>query len=403
VPELAALFAPPPAPEPPPPPPPVPEPAPAPRAARPARREPEPQPQAFLPEPEPQYQPEPEPEQPQQRAWVPEEDPDTTYFGDPNAQQEQEETQPQPRRGAAAPASNAAPLNELFSDLDLPEKGEEGEGSDEDPMAALGGGDEKESKPREDTRHFAKKAGVTRRNSPAKYVVFALLMIALPVAVLYVLSDALEIMPLRVDTVDPAGNPVQRSVFSGEGVGALRDKLLGNAPPAPVKPPPAPAPKPAATPEPKAEPAAPAAGNEGAAAPPPSAAQMEKVYADGEKKDVAPEVRADEPVAAPDAEEVGGPSDDEVERVVDQTQQSFRDCVDQELKRNPGFRGGKVTLTATVGASGKVKAATFSRKELNNGGSSVGTCIRDRAKAMVFSKFSGDDVDLEIPLVLSGR
>ncbi|MCP3104890.1 zinc-ribbon domain-containing protein, partial [Myxococcus sp. K15C18031901] len=41
VPELAALFAPPPAPEPPPPPPPVPEPAPAPRAARPARREPE--------------------------------------------------------------------------------------------------------------------------------------------------------------------------------------------------------------------------------------------------------------------------------------------------------------------------------------------------------------------------
>ncbi|MCE9667429.1 zinc-ribbon domain-containing protein [Myxococcus stipitatus] len=409
VPELAALFAPPPAPEPPAPPPPPPAPEPAPRAAaRSTRREPEPQP---FQEPEPQFPQEPEPEQPQpqQRAWVPEEDPDTTYFGDPNAR-EQEETQPQPqprRGGQAAAASSAAPLNELFSDLDLPERGEDGDGSHEDPMAALGGGDEKESKPREDTRHFAKKAGVTRRNSPAKYALFAVLMIALPIAVLYVLSDALEIVPLRVATVDRAGKPVQRSVFSGEGMGALRDKLLGKAPPAPTAPvvAPKPAPKPTAAPEPpKAEePAAPAAGNEGAAAPAPSSEQLAAVYADGEKKDVAPEARKDAPVAAADSEDVGGPSDEEVERVVEQTQEAFRDCVEQELKRNPGFRGVKATLTATVGASGKVKAATLSRKELNNGGSTVGACIRERAKAMVFSKFSGDDVDLEIPLVLSGR
>jgi hypothetical protein len=53
-----------------------------------------------------------------------------------------------------------------------------------------------------------------------------------------------------------------------------------------------------------------------------------------------------------------------------------------------------------VSTSGKVKAASLDKKDLNR--SLVGTCIRERAKSMVFSAFSGDDVDLEIPLVLSG-
>lgn len=111
-------------------------------------------------------------------------------------------------------------------------------------------------------------------------------------------------------------------------------------------------------------------------------------------------MRSGEEVAAADTEEVGGPSDEEVERVLAKTQPAFRDCVEAELRKNPSFKGGKVTLTATVGNSGTVKAATFDRKDLNRN-SPVGTCIRDRAKGMVFSAFAGEDVDLEIPLVLS--
>ncbi|MFP2910833.1 AgmX/PglI C-terminal domain-containing protein, partial [Pyxidicoccus sp. 3LFB2] len=135
-------------------------------------------------------------------------------------------------------------------------------------------------------------------------------------------------------------------------------------------------------------------------APPPSAEQLQAVYADGDKKDVGPDVRKDADVAATDSEEVGGPSDEEVERVVEKAQDAFRSCVENELRKNPSFRVGKVTLTATVGTSGKVKAATLDKRDLNR--SAVGTCIKDRAKSMVFSAFSGEDVDLEIPLVLSG-
>ncbi|NTX59227.1 zinc-ribbon domain-containing protein [Myxococcus sp. CA051A] len=408
VPELAGLFTPPPEPEPlPPPPPPVAEPPPA-RASKstPARREPEPEQQPYFPEPEPQYPQEPEPEQqPEpQRAWVPEEDPDTTYFGEPDPRGQ---SQASARRGAA-PAASAAPLNELFSDLDLPERGDQDDVPQEDPLASLGGGDEEERRPREDTRHFAKKAGVTRRNSGWKYAVFALLLIIVPVGAAYVLSESLGVMPLRVTTVDAEGNRVEQSVFTGAGMGALRDKLLGKTPP--------PAPPPATKVTPESPPAAPAAvqptepkaaeptaGTEGAAVAAPSKEQVAAVYNDTEKKDVAPEVREDADVAAADTEEVGGPSDEEVERIVEQTQVAFRDCVDQELRRNPSFKGGKVTLTATVGTSGAVKAATFSRKDLNGSSNTVGTCIRDRAKRMVFSSFSGEDVDLEIPLVLSGR
>ncbi|WP_164010067.1 AgmX/PglI C-terminal domain-containing protein [Pyxidicoccus trucidator] len=410
IPELAGLFAPPPAPEPPPPPPPpVAEPPPAPaRSARgaSARREPEPQP--FLPEPEPE-QPY-APDEPQQQAWDPEQDePERTFFEEPDPRQQQ---QAQGRRGQGAAPAASAPLNndELFSDLDLPgNRGhgdeDDGQGQHEDPLAALGGGDGDERQPVEDTRHFAAKSGVTRRNPAWKYAVAVLLLLVIPLGGAYVLSETLGVVPLRVKTVDAEGNPVEQTVFSSKGVGALRDKLMGRQPPAPAPKPVAPPAekRPAAPPESAPAPtgAAPAgAGAPTGIAPPPSAEQLQAVYADADKKDVGPDVREDADVAAADSEEVGGPSDEEVERVVDKAQDAFRSCVENELRKNPSFRVGKVTLTATVGSSGKVKAASLDKKDLNR--STVGTCIRDRAKGMVFSAFAGEDVDLEIPLVLSG-
>jgi predicted Zn finger-like uncharacterized protein len=410
IPELAVLFAAPPAPEPPPPPPPpVEEPpvAPSPSRARaaPARREPEPQ--AFMPEPE-----EPAAPEPQQQAWDPEQDePERTFFEEPDPR-----VQAQGRRGQApAQAASAAPLNDdLFSDLDLPgNRGDgdedDGQGQYEDPLAALGGGDGNERQPVEDTRHFAAKSGVTRRNPAWKYAVAVLLLLLVPLGGAYVLSETLGVVPLRVKTVDAEGHPVEQPIFSTRGVGALRDKLLGREPPAapapkPVAPPAekrptAPAPEPESAPAPSGQ-APTGTGTPTGAAPAPSAEQLQAVYADADKKDVGPDVRKDAEVAATDSDEVGGPSDEEVERVVDKAQDAFRSCVENELRKNPSFRVGKVTLTATVGSSGKVKAVTLDKKDLSR--SPVGSCIRDRAKSMVFSAFAGEDVDLEIPLVLSG-
>ncbi|WP_426754196.1 AgmX/PglI C-terminal domain-containing protein [Myxococcus sp. Y35] len=422
IPELAGLFEPPPVAEPPPPPPPVaaaPEPA-RPARGAPARREPEPQPQPFVPEPEPQ----PAPRQAAaEQPWPDEEEdaPDNTYFGEPLPRAQPEPMpQAQPsRRPQPRPTATAAPLDDaLFSDLDLPNQRNDGEDEapqdddgvpyPEDPRAALGGGeDDDEGKAVEDTRHFAKKSGVTRRNPVWKYAVFILLLLIVPLGLAYVLSETLGVMPLRVQTVDANGNAVEQPVFSSEGVGALRDKLLGNTPP--PAPPKAPAngKRPAEGKRPAAPPAdtgaVPPAGAEGAqtgAAAQPSEAELQAVYADPDKKDVDPAVRGGAEVAAADTEEVGGPPDEEVERVLEKTQPAFRDCVEAELRKNPSFKGGKVTLTATVSGSGTVKEAVFDRKDLNRN-STVGTCIRERAKGMVFSAFAGEDVDLEIPLVLS--
>ncbi len=358
-----------------------------------------------------------------EQPWPDEEDeaPDNTYYGDPlpRAQpQPQPQQQAQVTRRAQQPqpqAANAAPLDDaLFSDLDLPGNRNGGDGEEpqddggvpypDDPRAALGGGeDDDEGKAVEDTRHFAKKSGVTRRNPAWKYAVFALLLLIVPLGLAYVLSETLGVVPLRVQTVDASGNAVEQPVFSSEGVGALRDKLMGRAPP-PVSPkPPAEGKRPVPTSEGNRPAAAP--GDTGAVADPetaaaPSKGALEAVYVDPDKKDVDPTVRSGEEVAAADTEEVGGPSDEEVERVLAKTQPAFRDCVEAELRKNPSFKGGKVTLTATVGSSGTVKSATFDRKDLNRN-SPVGTCIRDRAKGMVFSAFAGEDVDLEIPLVLS--
>ncbi len=46
-----------------------------------------------------------------------------------------------------------------------------------------------------------------------------------------------------------------------------------------------------------------------------------------------------------------------------------------------------------------VKKVSFDREDIN--GSPMGNCIKSRARRMVFPAFEGEDVEVEIPLVLS--
>jgi predicted Zn finger-like uncharacterized protein len=437
VPELAGLFAPPPAPEPlPPPPPPLMEEPEQPttpgRASRGAAARREPEPQSFMPEPEPppeQEQPEPqqawaqEPE-PRQQAWAPEEPQQDTaeqaYYPEPAARA-------QPQQGRRGQAASAGPLNDdqLFSDLDLPdnrgggnELGDEGNNDpggagwpeEEDRLAAQGGDDAGEPPaPVDDKRRASvkKKAPAPRRGSAGKKVALSLLLLLLLMVGGAFVLDMLNVVPLRVKTVDAQGNPVERSFFSAEGASALTDKLMGRAPPAPKAAPVAPpanSPEAApAQPAPSEPPSAPADGAAGAGTESGAAAAP----ADGTKQaaqDVAPGKEgesAEAGKAAAAAPLLDSPSDEEVERVVEQAQVSFRECVKAELKKNPAFRGGKVTLTATVGNTGAVKEAVLSRKGMDR--TPVGTCLRERAKGMVFSPFAGEDVDLDIEVDLSKK
>ncbi|MBZ4331279.1 GYF domain-containing protein [Corallococcus sp. AS-1-12] len=210
IPELAALLAPAAPPEPPPPPP---EPPPAvvapPARAAPARREPEPQ-QPFYAENEPA----PSEDDHNDGGFERDGDEDEgTLYGDKRAAPAPVPT-PAPRRAVAAPAdespaASGAPLNELFSDLDLP--GNRGDGSDEEDP----GQDETREDPRndeeeEDAREAqdskaARKRPVVpaRRGSPLKVVALVLLLlIVLPAVALFGLSAAGMLPPALADMVN---------------------------------------------------------------------------------------------------------------------------------------------------------------------------------------------------------
>jgi hypothetical protein len=342
----------------------------------------------------------PEPPGPSQTTWQTQ--PESDY---PQEQDSQWASRSEPSPDSASPAA----LGGLFSDLDLPHSGPHAMGHEEelgaaprseDPLAALGE-EEKTRAPAENTHYFVKKAGVDRRNPPWKIALFLFLLLAVPVGVLYALTE-LQVVPLRVTRVDAKGNTVQQpvSVFSAEGMGELKALLLGQNK-APPPPPPAPQPKVEAKtekpPEPKPEEQPPRE----AAAPPEGEEQKEvaALYAEGEKKDVGPEVREEAEVAATDSAEKSGPPKEAIERVVTRSQSTFKTCIDQALRKNPRQRTGELLITATVGSSGKVKQVSFDRDDLN--GTYLGNCIKIRAKRLVFPAFSGADVQVEIPLVLS--
>jgi predicted Zn finger-like uncharacterized protein len=323
-------------------------------------------------------------------------------------------TEPPPEAAAPPPADFGS---DLFSDLDLRRSGEKappldpgdltrtadepppnGAGGDADPFSRMGAAPaEMLPKPGQATSYVIAQAGVARRNPVWKVLLFVVLLVGVPVGVLYALSE-MNVVPLQVTHVDQAtGQTVSDPVFSRGGVSGLRDLLMGKKPPAAPKQ------------DGRDQDAPPRDGKDGKEKGPASAAktgeptakQLQDLYQDGKKKDVGP---AGTPkVGANDAREhdepVGGPPKEEINKVVEATQRAFQFCIEQELKKNPGFRGGKVKLVATVGASGVVKKASIDREDINQ--SDLGECLKGKAKRMSFSAFSGDDVDLEIPLILS--
>jgi hypothetical protein len=306
--------------------------------------------------------------------------------------------------------------SDLFSDLDLRRSGEHqrpidpgdltrtadepapngatGQEKPDDPFAKMGKIPRAMlPKPGEATSHVIAEAGVHRRNPLWKIALFVILLAGVPLGALYALSE-LNVVPLRITHVDQAtGETVTDKVFSKGGVSGLRDLLTGKrAAPAPQKDPgtePAPA---------VVRPAKDGKGQpvriEG-----PSEKQLADLYQDGQKKDVGPAAKAVVVQEEPKDDAVGGPPKEEINKVVEATQRAFQFCIEQELKKNPGFKGGKVRLVATVGASGVVKKATIDREDIDQ--SDLGDCLKGKAKRMAFSAFKGDDVDLEIPLILS--
>ena len=245
--------------------------------------------------------------------------------------------------------------------------------------------------PGEQTRFFIAEAGVHQRNPPWKIAAFVGSLIALPLAVLYLLA-AFKVGPLVITRLDPSGNEIRESVFSTEGGSGLADLLSGrrqHTRPLPDARTARPASRPTPAPSKSAEPAA------QQAKPSPGPSELRAFYADDAKADVGPVVRK----TSEREESGGGLAPAQVAKVVAQTQPAFQFCIEQEMKKNPSFKGGKISVNVVIGSSGTVKQAAISRPDVDSSG--LGECLKAKAKRMVFPTSSGDDVEVQIPLILT--
>ena len=315
---------------------------------------------------------------------------------------------PLERKSKPAAAAPSGPMGELFSDIDITQAPVNRRAEPEpappadDPFAEVAALDASDLPPgNESTSFFIAQSGVKRRNSPWKIAAAAALAVLVPTGLYFgwsTLGSARRPSPTSVGV--SSADDEDDVVLPGAG-SAMGDLLMGKRKKTPGSP--------NAT-GPRARPdrtgVAAQGGNKPAENVQPAKAavpsgrsskELAALYGDANKRDVGPALHKLPPVQETDTP--GGPPPAAIARVVSQTQPAFQFCIEQQLKKNPGFRGGKVSLVATVGSSGTVKKAQLSRHELDT--SDLGECLKTKAKRMTFPAFAGDDVDLDIPLILT--
>ena len=258
----------------------------------------------------------------------------------------------------------------------------------------------------EQTRFFIAQSGVNKRNAPWKIATFVACCIGLPVAILYLLSN-LRIVPLEVTTVDEVtGEEVKTSVFSGAGVAGLRDALMGTKKKPVAKPPPVVTDNGAGPKTPKST--LPRGDTDGAiikknevktGMTAEQIAELKSKYENDSEipKSGGPKVRKNEEKVAVDGE--GGLSPKVINDTVQKSAKAFQDCTENEIRRNPNFKGGKIEITVSIGPSGIVTRAAIDKADVEN--TTLGSCLKDKAKRVVFPAFTGDAVDAVFPLVLA--
>ena len=128
----------------------------------------------------------------------------------------------------------------------------------------------------------------------------------------------------------------------------------------------------------------------------PTKEDLKRLY--DETPSVAPESRIGQPsLANDDAANARDPG--QIQKTVGKNQGAFQFCIEQELKQNPKFHGGKIHIVASLASSGAVTKARIDRREID--GSQLGRCLKDKARRMTFPA-ADEDTEVEIPLILAG-
>ena len=318
------------------------------------------------------------------------------------------------------PAPAEQPLNDLFGDVPLsgpsavsslsglsetpsqPSEQVASGASDVDPFAALGEASDKElPPPGEATKFFIAQAGVNKRNPPWKIALFAVSLVGLPAAVLYLLSTFQVVQLPMVTRTAEDGTEVQESFFSPGGVSGLKDILTGDA-------------KRkkdeaerrqkelAAAQEAVRQRALAARATGGTEAAPdqpvptkPVNPELAMNYADLDDPNKRNVKLRDRDATNAAAIASAGLKDDVAGKVVADNLKAFNTCIENALRRNPNLQVGAVNVSLNVGPSGAVKSVAISPKQ--HEGTDWGACMMGAGKRIVFPASDGE-TEVQIPL-----
>ncbi|BDG05334.1 AgmX/PglI C-terminal domain-containing protein [Anaeromyxobacter oryzae] len=113
-----------------------------------------------------------------------------------------------------------------------------------------------------------------------------------------------------------------------------------------------------------------------------------------------PPPRQEAKVDLPDVSE--GLSQDQIQKVLASTRKAFDNCIATAGKDSDlPLDGRKVALRLNIQPNGSVTYPTLDDVQLN--ATALGACLKSAARLMVFPKFKGDPVRIEVPLTLSSR
>ncbi len=133
------------------------------------------------------------------------------------------------------------------------------------------------------------------------------------------------------------------------------------------------------------------------------AAREAKARVERETKDRDRQRREAEKVAAanlPEAESGLGQND--IQKVLTSTRKAFESCILAAGKSGEvKLDGQRVMLRLNIQTNGAVTYPTLDDVTLN--GTELGSCLKSAARLMVFPKFKGDTMHVEVPLVFAGR
>jgi DNA-directed RNA polymerase subunit RPC12/RpoP len=92
-------------------------------------------------------------------------------------------------------------------------------------------------------------------------------------------------------------------------------------------------------------------------------------------------------------------SQDQVQKVLSTNRKNFDACIGAAAKAGVELDGRRVMMRLNIQQAGTVAYPTLDDVTLN--GTDLGSCLKSAARVMVFPKFKGDPMHVEVPLVLT--